>query len=165
MRMRPLVASDQAVLWELLHVALWDPPAAPPRPRAVLERADVRLYAEGWGRHGDVGVVATTVEGDVAGAAWVRSIEGARDPHGLAYVDDRTPQLGIALFAPYRHRGLGEAMLRAALAAARDFGYPAVSLTVHPDHPAIALYLRCSFVDRGLRGTYRLMVAVLVAPD
>ena len=36
-----------------------------------------------------------------------------------------------------------------------------VSLTVHPENPAIRLYLRCGFAKQGLRGTYHLMVAKL----
>ncbi len=158
--LRPLVASDQDALWDLLHVALWDPPPAPPRPRAVLGRPDVRLVAHGGGRAGDVGVAATD-DGAVVGAAWMRLVAASPPPCGLAYVDDATPQLGIALLPPYQHRGHGAPLLGAALTAARRRGYPAVSLTVHPRNPAIALYRRCGFVDRGERGTYRLMVALL----
>ena len=38
---------------------------------------------------------------------------------GLGYVDDETPQLGIALFPKYQHQGHGEPLMRAALEAAR----------------------------------------------
>jgi ribosomal protein S18 acetylase RimI-like enzyme len=76
-------------------------------------------------------------------------------------VDDETPQLGIALFPKYQHQGHGEPLMRAALAAARTHGYRQVSLTVHPENPAIRLYERCGFVKQGLRNTYHLMVAVL----
>ena len=48
---RPLVAADQEVLWDIFHVALWDPPPAPLRPRSVLEHPDVRIYAEAALRH------------------------------------------------------------------------------------------------------------------
>ena len=68
---RPLVRADQARLWDWLHVALWDPPPAGLRPRAVLDDPRVRIYAEDWGRPGDVGVVAE-VDGVAAGACWLR---------------------------------------------------------------------------------------------
>jgi RimJ/RimL family protein N-acetyltransferase len=61
---------------------------------------------------------------------------------GLAWVDERTPQLGIALIPAFQHQGYGP-------------------LTVHPQNPAIALYERCGFVKEGLRNTYHLMVARL----
>jgi len=154
---RPLVASDQAQLWEWLHIALWDPPPAGLRPREVLQHPAVRIYAEEWGRPGDVGVVAQ-VDGIDAGACWVRLLpEGV----GLGYVDARTPQLGIALLPQYQHRGLGEPLMRAALDAARDYGYEQVSLTVHPENPAVSIYRRCGFVERDLRSTYRLMTCEL----
>lgn len=154
---RPLVAADQHVLWHWLHVALWDPPPAGLRPIEVLQSPHVRIYAEGWGRAGDVGVVAQ-VDGVDAGACWMRLLpEGV----GLAYVDMRTPQLGIALEPEFQHKGHGRPMMLAALDAARAAGYVQVSLTVHPENPAIAMYERCGFRKEALRGTYHLMVARL----
>ncbi|MFO1311455.1 MAG: GNAT family N-acetyltransferase [Burkholderiales bacterium] len=156
---RPLVAQDQAQLWDWLHIALWDPPPAPLRPREVLDHPGVRIYAEDWGRPGDVGVVGQ-VGGTDIGACWMRLVP---DGAGLARVDARTPQLGIAIVPAFQHKGFGEPMMRAALRAARDHGYEQVSLTVHPANPAIALYERCGFDDRGPRNTYRLMVCRLAS--
>lgn len=158
-RFRPLLPQDQAFLWDVLHIALWDPPPASLRPREVLEHPGVRIYAQDWGREGDVGVVALEgAQAAPAGAAWMRLIGGGA---GLAYVDDRTPQLGIALLPPFQHQGHGGPLLRAALDAARAHGYAQVSLTVHPENPAIALYERCGFRKVALRNTYHLMLAAL----
>ena len=154
-----LAAADQRLLWDLLHVALWDPPPAPLRPRALLEHPEVRIYAENWGRPGDVGVLGKTSDGKPMGAAWMRLI---RHGEGLAYVDEETPQLGIAVLPEFQHRGHGEVLMRAALKAAREHGYRQVSLTVHPQNPAIALYLRCGFERVEDRRTYHLMVKRLV---
>jgi ribosomal protein S18 acetylase RimI-like enzyme len=156
---RALVASDQAQLWEWLHVALWDPPPAGPRPRAVLQDPRVRIYAEAWGRPGDVGVVAQLEARDI-GACWMRRLP----PNvGLAHVDADTPQLGIALMPAWQHRGFGAPLMREALARAAAAGYRQVALTVHPANPAVRLYQRCGFVARGLRNGYHLMVAPLAA--
>jgi ribosomal protein S18 acetylase RimI-like enzyme len=152
---RPLVAADQEVLWHWLHIALWDPPPAGPRPIEVLQSPHVSIYAKDWGREGDVGVVAQ-VGGVEAGACWMRLLpEGV----GLAYVDAHTPQLGIALEPQFQHKGYGRPMMMAALDAARAAGYTQVSLTVHPENPAITMYERCGFRKAGLRGTYHLMIA------
>ena len=154
---RPLGAADQSRLWHWLHLALWDPPPAPLRPREVLAHPAVSIYAEDWGREGDVGVVGE-VDGTPIGACWMRLIRGGA---GLGYVDDDTPQLGIALDPEYRGRGYGRRLMLAALEAARAHGYRQVSLTVHPENPAIALYESCGFEKRALRRTYHLMVAGL----
>ena len=153
LRLRPLVPADQAFLWDVFHIALWDPPPAPLRPRSVLEHPEVRIYAEGWGREGDIGVVAE-VDGRPAGACWMRLVTGGR---GLAYVDDETPQLGIALLPEYQHCGYGEPLMRAALEAARS-RYRRVSLSVHPENPAARLYARCGFVQVDVRRAYRIML-------
>jgi ribosomal protein S18 acetylase RimI-like enzyme len=159
---RALVAADQRLLWDLLHVALWDPPPAPLRPRAILDHPEVLIYAEGWGRPGDVGVVGVNDDGRPIGGAWMRLI---RHGEGLAYVDDETPQLGIAVLPEFQRLGHGEVLMRAALDAARGHGYGQVSLTVHPQNPAIALYERCGFRKVEDRRTYHLMLAVFRTPS
>lgn len=155
LRFRPLGPRDQDRLWRWLHIALWDPPPAKLRPVEVLQSAGVRIYAEGWGRGTDVGLVAMVDRRDI-GACWMRLLpEGV----GLAYVDEQTPQLGIALEPEFQHMGYGGQLMRAALAAARSAGHRQVSLTVHPANPAIALYERCGFRKAGLRHDYHLMLA------
>jgi ribosomal protein S18 acetylase RimI-like enzyme len=159
LRLRPLVPADQRQLWRWLHVALWDPPPAGLRPIEVLDHPAVRIYAEGWGKPTDVGVVAV-IGGKDAGACWMRLLP---DGVGLAFVDVATPQLGIALEPEFQHQGHGEPLMRAALEAARAAGYAQVSLTVHPENPAIRLYERCGFVRRAVRNGYHLMVADISA--
>ncbi len=159
-RFRPLVAADQDRLWHWLHVALWDPPPAGPRPLEVLDLPGVRIYAEGWGRPSDVGVVLQ-VDGADAGACWLRRLPAGV---GLGSVDGETPQLGIALEPAFQHQGHGRPLMLEALAAAARAGYRRASLTVHPENPAQRLYERCGFVERERRNGYRLMVADLPPP-
>ena len=159
MVVRPVEPRDQAALWDLLHVALWDPPPAGLRPREVLDHPGVRIYAEGWGKASDVGVIGEAEgSGDAMGACWMRLVLGGA---GLGYVDDETPQLGIAVFPAFHRRGHGEKLMRSALAAAKTHGYRQVSLTVHPENPAIALYERCGFRKADRRNTYHLMICEL----
>ncbi|MFN9677166.1 MAG: GNAT family N-acetyltransferase [Betaproteobacteria bacterium] len=155
LQLRPLVASDQHSLWHWLHIALWDPPPAPLRPIEILQHPGVRIFVEGWGGPTDVGVVAV-VDGKDAGACWMRLVP---ERQGLAYIDDETPQLGIALEPEFQNRGLGKLMMKAALAAAWQHGYQKVSLTVHPENPARSMYQACGFKEAGLRSAYHLMIA------
>ena len=157
LRFRPLIQADQPQLWHWLHVALWDPPPAGLRPVEILQAPPVRIYAEDWGRPTDVGVVAQ-VDGVDGGACWMRLLPVGV---GMASVDARTPQLGIALLPQYQHRGHGRPLMLAALQSARQAGYAGVSLTVHPQNPAIGMYESCGFRKVELRNTYHLMVARL----
>jgi ribosomal protein S18 acetylase RimI-like enzyme len=74
-------------------------------------------------------------------------------------VDAATPQLGIALEPQFQRLGYGRLLMLETLAAARNAGRKQVSLTVHPDNPALLLYERCGFRKVGLRNAYHLMVA------
>jgi 2-keto-4-pentenoate hydratase len=154
-RFRRLEKADQAALWDWLHIALWDPPPAPLRPREVLEDPRARIYAEGWGRPGDLGVVAV-VDGEDAGACWLRVLPPGV---GLGSIDAVTPQLGISLREPYRGKGIGKRLMQETLRQAWLAGHEKVSLTVHPRNPARKMYEACGFVDREIRSTYHLMVA------
>lgn len=151
---RPLTSDDQEQLWNWIHIALWDPPPAGLRPREVLQDPGVRIYGEDWGLPGDVGVVAVLDGADI-GACWMRLLPPGV---GLAAVDEQTPQLGIALLPEHQHKGHGTRLMHEALAAARLAAYRQVSLTVHPENPAMALYERCGFRKQGVRNTYQLMV-------
>jgi GNAT superfamily N-acetyltransferase len=81
---------------------------------------------------------------------------------GLAYVDERTPQLAVAVSPIHQGKGYGRALMIAALRAAQQAGYSSVSLTVHPRNPAISLYSSVGFEKVGVRSGYDLMVAPLV---
>jgi ribosomal protein S18 acetylase RimI-like enzyme len=154
---RSLRREDQDQLWNWLHIALWDPPPAVLRPREILESPHVRIYAEDWGRPSDVGIVAQ-VDGVDAGACWMRLLPLGI---GLASVDEATPQLGIALSPQFQRQGIGRTLMLAALEAARDAGYKQVSLTVHPENPAIAMYESCGFRKCEIRNSYHLMIAAI----
>lgn len=156
---RTLTAADQDSLWNWLHVALWDPPPAPPRPIEVLQSPGARIYAEDWGRPTDIGVVAV-VDGTDAGACWMRVLPVGT---GLASVDPITPQLGIALDLGFQHKGFGKPLMLEALARAARAGHGQVALTVHPENPARFMYQSCGFKQLAVRGHYWLMVAACPA--
>ncbi len=160
LRIRPLLASDQMAVWNFLHIALWDPPPAALRPREVLEAPNVRIYAENWGNQpGDIGVAGEIDgESEPIGACWMRLVPNRQ---GLGYIDDETPQLGIACLPGFQGKGYGHQLMLAALDAARKAGVKQVSLTVHPENPARLMYARCGFVRLDRPMPYHLMVAKL----
>jgi ribosomal protein S18 acetylase RimI-like enzyme len=99
-------------------------------------------YVENWGRPGDASVIALD-EGFPVGAAWYR-IFRANAP-GYGFVDERTPELSIAVVPSRRGHGFGGELMDALLARARADGYVAISLSVAKDSPAVALYERYGF--------------------
>ena len=118
----------------------------------------VRLYVKGWGRQGDTALVALD-DGFPVGAAWYR-LFSPRLP-GFGFVDEQTPELTIAVVPSRRGRGYGAELLTSLLAQAAEDGFSAISLSVEPDNPALALYERHGFEKVGERGGAWVMVADL----
>ena len=109
---------------------------------AVQENPDLARYVSGWGRRGDLGVVA--LQGDCAvGAAWLRLwSEGDR---GYGYVANEIPELAIAVIPSLRGQEMGTALLNQLLQAAKS-QFSAISLSTRADNPAVRLYQRMGFL-------------------
>lgn len=112
------------------------------RAEQILANPALARYVVGFGRPGDLGVVAEGASGGV-GAAWVRRLAG--EDRGYGWVDDAIPELAIAVMPESVGQGLGTRMLEPLLVAARG-RYPGVSLSVRGDNPARRLYVRMGFV-------------------
>jgi ribosomal protein S18 acetylase RimI-like enzyme len=108
----------------------------------------VARYVNNWGRPGDAGLVAW--EAGPIGAAWYRLFPSSAP--GFGFVDESTPELTIAVVPSRRGRGYGAELLTSLLAQAAEDGFSAISLSVEPDNPALALYERHGFEKVGERG-------------
>ena len=134
---RAATPSDEAALWEMLMYAAHESSIP-----AVQQNPDLARYVSGWGRAGDLGVVALKVD-RVVGAAWLRLwSEGDR---GYGYVADEVPELAIAVIPSLRGQGIGNALLQQLLQTAKS-QFSAVSLSIRADNPALRLYERIGFV-------------------
>lgn len=155
-RIRPATPEDEAFLREMLYHSLFVEAGREPLPPDAVHEPHLARYVDGWGREGDLGFVAEdATTGRPVGAVWCRL--WSADDRGFAYVDDETPELAVALLPGHRGRGLGTALLKRALAAAVG-RYPAVSLSVSPDNPAVRLYERLGFETVEVRGTHPVML-------
>ena len=136
-------AGDEAVLVDMLYFAVFVPPAMPPPPKTIVAEPEIARYVRGWGRRGDDGTIAMTVDGRAIGAAWLRL--WADDDCGYGFIDVRTPELSVAVGPEFRGRGVGTTLLRHVLQRA-DASYESVSLSVSIQNPAVRLYKRLGFV-------------------
>jgi ribosomal protein S18 acetylase RimI-like enzyme len=129
MVIRPGGRQDVRFLRDMLHHAYYW------RERDPGEGAGpVALYVKGWGRTGDIALIAVE-DGFPVGAAWFRLFR--RDPRGYGFVDEETPELAIAVVPSRRGRGLGESLLEALVERARAEGYGALSLSVPGEDAAL----------------------------
>jgi ribosomal protein S18 acetylase RimI-like enzyme len=101
------------------------------------EPGPVALYVKGWGRPGDVALIAVE-DGFPIGAAWYRRFR--RDRPGYGFVDDDTPELAIAVVPSRRGRGIGDALVTALCERAQEEGHRAVSLSVEAGNDALVSF-------------------------
>jgi len=137
-------AQDVRFLRDMLHHAYYWKERAPdagPGP--------VQLYVKAWGRPGDTAMIAL-LDGFPVGAAWFRLFREAAPGYG--FVDEQTPELGIAVEPLYRRKGIGETLLRALISEARQQGFHALSLSVAPHNRSRMMYERAGFEKVGEEG-------------
>jgi ribosomal protein S18 acetylase RimI-like enzyme len=160
---RPLSPAEQPFLREMLYHSLHMPPGRPPFPPDVVDGPELARYVASWGQPGDIGFAAVDVEsGEPVGAAWLRLL--TRDEPGYGYVDDETPELGIAVLPGYRGLGIGSSLLDRLLEAAGAV-YRSVCLSVSADNPAVRLYQRAGFKLVSQHGAALTMVRRLTVPS
>jgi hypothetical protein len=100
LKFRTATSGDEPFLREMLYLALFVPPGAPPIPRSLLNDPALARYVQHCGtRPGDSGLIALVDDSSV-GAAWLRQFP-ITDP-AKAFVDESTPELSIALLPACR---------------------------------------------------------------
>jgi ribosomal protein S18 acetylase RimI-like enzyme len=144
---RPATPEDDGFLRTMLYeAAAWNPDW--PRERMIAALADPMLerYHRDWGRPGDSGVIAE-LAGEPVGAAWYRLF--TEEEPGYGFVDEKTPELGIAVAPLHRRKGIGETLLRALMVEARQDGFQALSLSVAVHNRSRMMYERVGFTRVG----------------
>lgn len=133
------------MLYEAAAVDPWIRAMGKPQALKLLE---IRRYIEGWGREGDLALVAVEDEGLRLGSVWCRLFPPGAPGYGFVAPD--TPEIVIGVIPEARGRGVGGALLVSLKELAHRHGYRALSLSVDRKNPALALYLRNGFVDAGV---------------
>jgi ribosomal protein S18 acetylase RimI-like enzyme len=149
-KLRAAGPGDEPFLRKMMYeAAAWNPDWPHEEVIEALSNPVFARYVDGWRRPGDAGVVAER-DGEAIGAAWYRLFTA--DTPGYGFVDERTPELGIAVVPLYRRHGVGTALLDALIERAREDGYPALSLSVEPSNRSRLMYERAGFVRVGEQG-------------
>jgi GNAT superfamily N-acetyltransferase len=152
---RPGTDADLPVYQRVLYEALgWQPDSGIPPIEVVLAHPEAARYHGGWGRHGDLGVVAES-DGEAVGGAYFRLF--TEDDHGHGYVDDETPEIAIAVWGAPRGQGIGGQLLDALHDVARAAGFERLSLSVEVENRAARLYERHGYVTISEDTSYRMV--------
>src|ERR1700675_1087922 len=150
MNIRPATKEDGAFLYTMMYeAARWNPDWPREPIDEVLDDPMLRRYHEAWGRPGDGGVIAELERAPV-GAAWYRQFT-ALEP-GYGFVDEKIPELSLAVVPLHRRKGIGQTLLRAAMVQAREEGFQALSLSVAVHNRSRMMYQRVGFEKVGEEG-------------
>ncbi|WP_407268797.1 GNAT family N-acetyltransferase [Radiobacillus sp. PE A8.2] len=140
------------MLYESIHM-----PDNKPSKHELLNSPTIKKYSEGWGKLGDRALIAVNDDNIPVGAAWYRLFN--ENQKGYGYVDDKTPELSIALSCEARGKGVGTLLMKKLLEAASKDGYPSLSLSVDPNNSeAVQLYKKLGFIQCGSSGTSWTMI-------
>ncbi len=150
---------DVDFLWAMLAFA--SSRLRPPQREELEASPELARYVVGWGRPGDVGLLAVDDEnGERLGAAWYRTF--SVDEPGYGFVDEATPEVAIACTTDARGRGLGHQLISGLLEHAHADGLDRLSLSVHiANVAAVRVYEDEGFVSVRLEedGLHQTMVA------
>ncbi|NTV40408.1 MAG: GNAT family N-acetyltransferase [Demequinaceae bacterium] len=148
MQLRQMTASDDVMPF-VVAAMNWRDDGAWDADLVLADQA-VAHYVTDWMRPGDAGVVA--IEGGVpAGAAWWRHFTG--DDPGYGYVADDVPELGLAVLASHRGKGIATALMTEIIRRAAAERVPGLSLSVEDGNGvARGLYDSLGFVKVGRMG-------------
>jgi len=140
MRFRHVTEADVPFLERMMLFAGFPPDR--PLPADASSMPHVRRFIEGWGRRGDVGVIALDGAKRPLGAAWARVLD---EPVLIDHAGAPVAEVAIAVESHARATGTGTALLLSLERAAAAAGHRELSLRVSPRNPATRLYERAGY--------------------
>lgn len=157
---RTIRKDDITFLWEMLYESLFVPEGKEAFDKAIIKDPFISKYVDGWGREGDFGFIAMNNEDQPIGSITARFFN--EDNKGFGYIDNDTPELGMAILNEFRGKGIGTALLNQLLEEAKKKGIRKLSLSVDPQNrAAVHLYKRFGFIEVGMVDTSITMVVNL----
>ena len=142
MEIRPIANDELEFLFDLVYEAAYIPAEMERPPKSFVYEPHVSRYVENFGRDGDHAFVLVN-DLKLVGGIWCRLFSEACP--GFGFVDESTPELGMAVFDPHRGQGFGTKLMHTLIGSLRDAGYANVSLSVDKRNPALRLYERFGF--------------------
>ena len=123
----------------------------------LLNSPSIKKYYEDWGRKGDTALIAIDKNNRAVGAVWYRLFDESNKGYG--FVNNRTPELGIAVTKETRGLGIGTLLMKKIIKQASKDGYRSLSLSVDPENiSAVHIYRQLGFIDFGVSGTSITMI-------
>ncbi|NEZ00148.1 GNAT family N-acetyltransferase [Bacillus shackletonii] len=139
---------DMDFLWDMLYESMYVEEGKPALSRDILKEPAIEKYLKDWGRDTDRALISVNESNQPLGAIWIRLF--SKEDGGYGFIDEETPELGIALIPEARGKGIGKKLMREMFQLAKSSGYKALSLSVNPQNvPALNMYEMNGFIKIG----------------
>lgn len=135
---RKIQRDEYRILNDFLYEAIFIPEGTSPPPKSIIEKPELQVYVEDFGRKDDYCLVAE-INSKIIGAVWVRIV------NDYGHIDNNIPSLAISLYKEFRGQGIGTALLESILSMLKSEGYEKVSLSVQKENYAYRMYLKSGF--------------------
>ena len=130
---------DVDILKTFLYEAIFVPEGVSLPPRDIVNKPELKLYYEDFGKGPADKAVVAKDNGIIVGAVWTRIM------NDYGHIDDDTPSFAIALYKEYRGRGIGTQMMTEMLQYLKECGYKRASLADQKNNYAVRMYEKVGF--------------------
>lgn len=139
MHIRALRDNEKELLKDFLYEAIFIPEGVEAPDKDIIEKPELRIYYEDFGKKASDHCLVAEDEGKVIGAVWTRIM------NDYGHIDDKTPSFAISLYREYRGRGIGTRLMREMLDLLKEKGYKRASLAVQKANYAVRMYKKVGF--------------------
>ncbi len=139
MHIRALRDKEKELLKDFLYEAIFIPEGVEAPDRDIIEKPELRIYYEDFGKDTADHCLVAEDEGKVIGAVWTRIM------NDYGHIDDKTPSFAISLYREYRGRGIGTKLMQEMLNLLKEKGYKRASLAVQKANYAVRMYKKVGF--------------------
>ncbi len=139
MHIRALREKEKELLKDFLYEAIFIPEGVEAPDRDIIEKPELRIYYEDFGKDTADHCLVAEDEGKVIGAVWTRIM------NDYGHIDDKTPSFAISLYREYRGRGIGTKLMQEMLNLLKEKGYKRASLAVQKANYAVRMYKNVGF--------------------
>lgn len=136
---RNLRKSETELLKGFLYEAIFIPEGVAPPEKDIVEKPELRVYTDDFGRRKGDNCLVADFNGKVVGAVWTRIM------NDYGHVDDETPSFAISLYKGYRGQGIGSQLMVKMLELLKWQGYEKASLAVQKANYAVKMYENVGF--------------------
>ena len=147
---REIKPDEHDFLREMLYEAIYFADENARLPKTIVNKPPLSKYIDKFGRRGDFALVLIN-ENKLVGAVWSRLFTENEKSYG--FIDERTPELSIAVLEKFRKRGFGGLMIQKLSEKLKSENFGQISLSVDKQNRAVNLYLRLGFEVVTEKGT------------